>query len=379
MMDDALKVFLSVFYPQGGGEEVLERALETRRVFEESYEGVDFLRLDKDLHGVHRGTVVTPDGVLFSFPRIRRIMHLQKGITRNFKGPFYVEEKVDGYNVRVASIGSKVLAFSRGGFVCPFATDRVGEFIDTGRFFRDHPGLVLCCEAAGPGSPYNSEWPPYVEEDIRFFVFDMMEKDTGRFLPDDEKYRLIEDYGLPGVRSFGLFRSDDFSRIKDIIMELDRAGLEGIVMKPVGEKLKAVKYVTPGALLRDLKLTAPLTADIPHGFYIKRIVLLAFALRELGISGGGTETRLHRSLIEPLIEAQNEVSEGGKIKETSRIRMRKESNVKRLIEHLRRVRLEVEVVSMKKKGGYIEVEFNRVYNRSTSMVSCGLRGRALVD
>ncbi len=379
MKQEPSKIFSKIFFPEGGGDGVLARALDTGRVVQESYEGVELLRLDKDVHGIHRGTVIAPEGAIISFPRIRRILHLERGIKRNLKGPFYVEEKVDGYNVRVAGPGSTVLAFSRGGFVCPFATDRVGEFMDAETFFRDHPRIVLCCEAAGPGSPYNSEWPPYIEEDVRFFVFDMMEMDTGRFLPDDDKYRLIEEYGLPGVRSYGLFNADDYRRVREIIMDLDRGGLEGVVMKPVDNKIKALKYVTPGALLRDLRLTAPLAGDIPHGFYTKRIVLLAFALRELGLSGRGLKERLHSSLIDPLIEAQNIVSEGGKIKETSRIRMRDDKNVERLFSHLRRVRVEVEVVSMNRTDGYTEVEFNRIYNRSTSLISGGLRGRALLD
>ncbi len=138
-------------------------------IVEDEFEGIRYVRFrDSARGGFRRGTVVFENGdVVPGFPHIKRIVQLENGgVRRVFKGgePFYVEEKVDGYNVRVVKVGRRILALTRGGgFVCPFTTERILDFVDEG-FFRDYPDLVLVGgEMAGPESPYIVEGPPYVE------------------------------------------------------------------------------------------------------------------------------------------------------------------------------------------------------------------------
>jgi len=78
-----------------------------------------FYRLTKDLSGLPRGTVFWDGGILHGYQKIKRILHLEQGIRRYFKGPFYAEEKMDGYNVRVRRIGERVFAFTRGALSAP--------------------------------------------------------------------------------------------------------------------------------------------------------------------------------------------------------------------------------------------------------------------
>ncbi len=358
---------------------VIVNAIREGKIHTEGWEDVVFLRFEKDIKGLKRGTVVTHEGLIHAYPRINRIMRLEEGIKRNLSVPFYVEEKVDGYNVRVVCVDSRVVVFTRGGFVCPFATDRVDDFMELGAFFNDHPGLVLCCEVAGPHNPYNTESPPYIKEDVRFFVFDIMERDTGRILPPDERYRLVEEYGLPGIRVFGRYTSDEWQRVKDIVVELHRDGLEGVVLKPVDRSDKTLKYVTPFSLMHDLRIGAFLIKELPAGYFTKRITLTAFALKELDIGDGGWFDELGRSLMVPLWDAMEVISKGSEIVERFSIRMKKEENIQRLFSHLASTHLRFEVISREEKDGYFHVTFNRIYTKTSSFIRGTLRGKTFVD
>jgi putative ATP-dependent DNA ligase len=182
--------------------DLVKEAVRQRKARSESFLGFEYLRFSDDFKDVPRGTAIFQDTVVWGYPHIGRVFVLERGLREQFKGPFWVEEKVDGYNVRIFRIGDRVLALSRGGYLCPFTMDRLGDFLDLS-FFEDNPDLVICAEVAGPENPYIEESPPYIKEDIRVFVFDIMKKNSGEFLPQEEKLRLIERYSLPSVEIFG--------------------------------------------------------------------------------------------------------------------------------------------------------------------------------
>ncbi len=361
------------------GGRIWYEALTRRKVIAESWDGAFFFRLDKNVKTLGRGTVLSDEGIIRDYPHINRVVHLENGIRRNLKGEYYVEEKVDGYNIRIASLSGKVLAFSRGGFVCPFSTDRMAEFIDCDRFFRENPSLVLCCEVAGPGNPYNVESPPYIDEDVRFFVFDIMEKDTGRLLPVGERYRLIDEYGLPGVEVFGLFTPGDADRVRELVLRLDRERREGIVMKPVGDGARFIKYVTPYSHIHDLMVGSRIIKDLSPGYYTKRIAMAAFSLKELGLDARSMAAELGAALVLPIMEVQDDVLGGRAIDEVFSIRMRNPVNIDRLFEHLKRSPVDIAVDSREKSGEYYLVRFRRIYRKATSFVKSGLRGSTFID
>ena len=116
-----------------------DESIERHDVVREEFDGVCFYRVTKKVGVLGKGAIITREGILFDFPRIARIMHLENGIRKAFAQPFYVEEKVDGYNIRVARIQGRVLAFSRGAYVCPFSTDRIADFLDVKRYLMKIP------------------------------------------------------------------------------------------------------------------------------------------------------------------------------------------------------------------------------------------------
>jgi len=170
----------------------------------EGYGGRRYLRLSDDFRGRPKGTVSWGGRLVAGYPHIGRIFRLQQGLAQQFANPYWVEEKVDGFNIRIFRAGAGIVALTRGGYVCPFATDRVEDFVDPA-VFEAHPDLILCAELAGPDNPYTQGGPSFVSEDVELFVFDMMRFDQPGFLPQEQKQGLCERFGLPAPRSYGRF------------------------------------------------------------------------------------------------------------------------------------------------------------------------------
>ncbi|WP_048149257.1 RNA ligase [Palaeococcus ferrophilus] len=374
--------FRSILLDLGVREERLE-ALEAKgALVEDEFEGLRFLRFRDSAGKLRRGTVVFDRReVILGFPHIKRTVHLENGVKRLFRRkPFYVEEKVDGYNVRVALIRGRLLAFTRGGFVCPFTTERIEDFINPD-FFKDYPNLVLAGEMAGPESPYIVEGPPYVKEDIQFFLFDIQEKLTGRSLPVGERYKLAEEYGIPQVERFGLYDSSKITELKELIERLSEERREGIVMKSPDMK-RILKYVTPYANVNDIKIGSHIFFDLPHGYFMGRIKRLAFYLAENRIKGDDFEEyakALGKALLQPFVESIWAVSEGEEVEETFTVRVKRIETAHRMVTHFERLGLKIHIDDIEPLDGMWRITFKRVYPDATHEMFELWNGKAFVD
>ena len=220
-------------------------ALERRKARWEDYAGQPYLRLTEDFHGHPKGTLAWDDRVIPGYPRIGRIFRLQQGLAQQFSGPFWMEEKIDGFNIRIFRAGDDILALSRGGYVCPFATDRAPDFIPPA-LFEAQPDLVLCAELAGPDNPYTQGGPSFVTTDVELFVFDMMRLGTPGFLLQEDKQALCLAYGLPVPRCFGRFEPRDWQTVLGLVEDLDAEGREGAVFKEDIPRATAPSMSPPG-------------------------------------------------------------------------------------------------------------------------------------
>ncbi|AEH25219.1 RNA ligase [Pyrococcus yayanosii] len=351
-------------------------------ITEEEFDGIRYLRFKDSARGLRRGTVVFDEAnVILGFPHIKRVVSLRAGVMRIFKRtPFYVEEKVDGYNVRVALVSDRVLAITRGGFVCPFTTERILDFVPE-EFFKDYPHLVLVGEMAGPESPYLVEGPPYVEEDIRFFLFDIQEKGTGKSLPVQERLKLAEEYGIPHVKVFGLYTVDRIEDLYDLIERLSREGREGVVMKSPDMK-RVVKYVTPFANVNDVKIGAKVFFELPPGYFMSRIMRLAFYVAERRIKGERFEElarNLGKALLEPFVESIWDVEQGDEIAEVFRIRVKRIETAYKMVTHFERLGLNIKIEDIEEVGGMWRITFKRAYDEATREIRELIGGRAFVD
>ena len=341
--------------------------------------GRTFYRLTKDLSGLPRGTVFWDGGILHGYQKIKRIIHLEQGIRRYFRGPFYVEEKMDGYNVRVRRIGDEVFAFTRGGFICPFTTDRLPDLLPPG-FFDDCPDHTLCGEVVGPENPYNSETVPYMKEDIAFFAFDIKDP-GGKSISIGERYRIYEKKALPFVRHWGPFTNSDsdIEEIKTIVFELDREDREGIVIKSVAEG-EEVKYVTLSSCIRDIHSTSHLMTELPAGFYIQRLIRIAAITYEHSLTLDDTaRLSIADALIEPLGDTVSRVASGESIKEFFTVRVNRKETMDALMLHLGRAGVSLHLVSIERAGTRYRCVFYRTFPKGTKDLRRKLRGHAFYD
>lgn len=161
-------------------EKRLEKLIERRILTANWGKYRQLLRFDKKVSHIEEGSVLNQQSneleLVRGFPKIRRALLLESAIIKNFEtaDSVAIEEKMNGYNVRAAEINGEVLAFTRGGLVCPYTTEKVRELINLD-FFRDHPDLVLCAEMVGPDNPYVPK-DIYNIDSLQFFVFDIRKK-----------------------------------------------------------------------------------------------------------------------------------------------------------------------------------------------------------
>jgi putative ATP-dependent DNA ligase len=364
----------------GISEHMWQESIEKHDIIREEFDDICFYRVTKRVGPLSKGSVVTPEGILYDFPRIARILHLENGIRNTYTKPFYIEEKVDGYNVRIARIHGRVLAFSRSAYVCPFSTDRIADFLDVKKIFDKNPNLVICGEFAGPDNPYNGEHPPYVKEDIRFFAFDLMVMNRPHNIPIEERYNLFDIYHMPTVRRFGKFLPSDILPLKGVIRQLDEEGCEGMLMKPTNPDEKILKYVTLGSCLRDIRVTAPLMAEMISEFFTHRVIRAAMFAHEHAHSvKPEVFTQLGEALLKPVYGSVAKAARGEIIDEQFLLRFREEKSVQQMIDHFHKCKVKFDIISKKREGEYWHVRFSKKSYASYEILQGHLNGLAHVD
>jgi len=235
-----------------------------------------YLRFTGPFRGIERGTVIIENKIIWGFPHIRRIFTLGNGISRNIKADeAYIEEKIDGFNVRIANIRGKIVAFSRGGFLDAFATEKARE-MKLEKFFKTHKNHILCGEILG-NTPHTE---PTNKFDVKLFVFDIDQGD-GKYLPPKEKYDILAKYKIPSVPKLGKYSTKNIPKIKSLVKKLNRGKKEGIVIKATDRK-SLVKYVTPIADIDDISKCSDRFFDMPIGFFYQRILRSSFSIEDFG-------------------------------------------------------------------------------------------------
>ncbi len=274
---------------------------------ERTFQGITYIRITDDTPTHPRGTVIFSGAVdreghiftVWGFPRIKRVYVLRRGVQRFFKeNPFFVEEKLDGYNVRLVYAQGQILALTRGGFVCPYTTEWAtlwAESMGLHEFFADHPDMVLCGEALG-ASPYNAQQIYDLPPGLHFRLFDIANH-RGQLLPPDEKYLLAARYAIPTVPQLGQYSLARIDELRDLILEINDRGGEGVVMKsPTGDRM--VKFVTPASDLADIRDNLPILFDLDSGFFTNRLLRAALFVQEFGLDREAYARRIGESVLQ---------------------------------------------------------------------------------
>ena len=362
--------------------EPLQHALDHHKARHESLPGgAEYLRVTDDVHGLLRGTVLAGERLVHGYPHIGRILRLETGLAQQFDGPFWVEEKIDGYNVRVARLGGELVALTRGGFVCPFTTDRLPDLLDL-RFFDDHPDRVLCAEVAGPDQPYVVGHPPQVTDDVQIFAFDLMAVGEPGFLPDDETQTLLDAYRIPRAPRFGRYTAARWMEVRDLVRRLGEDHREGVVLKAEGPGGRRAKYVTGASCVDDILATVDNLPQLPAEYFTGRVLRLALFLAEQGEDAQpGARERLGEAFVDGLLQAIDGFRHEHRVYRTHRCRFRELENARRLLAHLHRAEGPIQVIErrLEQEGHHWVVEFDKVYTGMTGLLGHLLGGGIVYD
>lgn len=326
---------------------------------ERSYEDTVYYSLPDYHTKLERGTVLFDGEVVRGFPKVPRTLVLAEGVPRYFSDTVYVEEKMNGFNVRVARVDDSLLAFTRSGIVCPFTTmylrRRYGGEIEA--LIDSHPDCMVCGELVGADNPYTRH--PYPEVDsLELRVFDVRRQESGEPLPVEERREVVDSHGLPQVRLLGVHEMEEAaSEVRDTIGELDAENREGVLMKSadVGQQLK---YTTSAANQDDLAFAFTLPFDYGQAFMFRRIIREAFQSHEDDTEEERRERahRLGESILGSMTETIERVDRGETVGEEHSVKAKPEE-VEVLLDHLRDQGLHLVIEEDRVEDGERYVEF----------------------
>ncbi len=350
---------------------IIRKAIAKKRA-QKLEEEIEYIRFSKDYDRFLRGTVILPSGdTIPGYPHIPRIFTLDEGVGKNIDGShIFIEEKIDGFNLRVASVEGKIFAFSRGGYLDAFATEKIRNQRIM-KFFRHYPNHMLCGEMIG-NTPHT---PPTGNYDVRFLVFDIMQ--TENFLPCKEKYDILKEHTIESVPLLGRFKkSGSESNLRRIAFSLNQAGKEGMVIK-ASDRKSLVKYVTPNSDIEDIGEGAATYPDMPAGFFYQRVLRSALFIRDFSLDQEEYANKLGSSFYKNLIHAIHKAENEGVSREYE-ILIKDQKIWGRMKKHMGKgVKIE-ELYRREEKNG-TRIRFLKRYRKSDRRLKAYLDGKSETD
>lgn len=334
----------------------------------------------KDMGPIERGTVVfLGDGVVVirGFPKIKRAFYLGSALRRHFRGArVAVEEKMNGYNVRLFRLQNRVFALTRGGYICPYTTKRLGLLPEIESLLRARD-VVLCGEVVGLENPYVTHSYPEAEK-FGFFTFDIREKGSNRPWPIAERNALLEAHRVPRARLFGVYELAGVAgRVFEIIKALAKESREGVVLKDPEMVLQPIKYTSSQTNIGDLRYAFSFPYDYGVDFFLSRIMREGYQALEMGEGGEELEERARRlgeSLLYPMVETIRRINGGEEVTEDSLVRVEDLRGAERLVEYLKKQRVNCVIGEVKEEGGELLIRIKRLKPATNDKVRSVLRG-----
>ncbi len=341
-----------------------------------SFREVTYKRVQRSAKNLVRGTVKEQKWYIPTYPHIRRIYTLENDLRHHFgKRTFVVEEKVDGFNVRIGMIKGKIVALTRSGLPCPFTTEHVPSNIS--ELIEDHQRLVVCAEVVG-SNPYNICSLRYGKK-TRLLVFDIIRKEKHplkqpRLLGYSRRRELLEQYGIEPVREYGQFSMEQIDEIKSILLKLNREDREGLVFKEFPSLRRRIKYITAAAS-KEAIIQHLLQAEEPGvARFHDKFLLAAFFYYDMTKEVSEFGVNLGKELFETL----ETVIQQQEVFEILEIEISEEgwNEFRKMVRHNMTIR---ELERKKLSSGKILVKFKKIYPRSSSRIRELLRGKSVID
>ncbi|MBM4241291.1 MAG: RNA ligase [Euryarchaeota archaeon] len=356
----------------------LDQAVRKGTVKFHEVHGFPALQFRKDVGKIESGTVIyfgKNIEVIRGFPKIRRTLMLSPTLKNHFETEVAVEEKMNGYNVRIASIDHEIIALTRGGYICPYTTKKAPEIMDLEEFFHDNPELVICGEMVGTNNPYVSH---YYEEigDLGFRIFDVREKITNQPLPIKKKRELLEKYHLPPVRLLGIYNVNEAAdKVKNIVKNLGAGGREGVVMKDPKMEIPPLKYTSSEAHAKELAYAFTFPFDFARAFFFSRVIREGFQAFEMNESDEKLKKRAHRlgeSILYPMLDTIKYVSEKNAAGEDMVIDVENYEDAEKFARHLHSLGVAATIISFKDGKAVIRRLYQSTTDRITNYLGGGL-------
>ncbi len=286
-----------------------------------TFRGREYFHFPDARHGIDRGVALVGETVVPGFPSIPRTLVVDPGIAGVFEETIYIEEKLNGYNVRIARADGELFAFTRSGYICPFTTSIVrADPFET--FLTEFPDLTICGELIGMNNPYT----PHEYEEVNgvgIRVFDLRKNGDGTPLSPETRYERCADYDLPEVPRFGTVEpAEAAERVTELIDDLNERGREGVMLKSADGETQ-LKYTTSATHQADLAHAFSQPFDYGREFLFSRVIREAFQAAERGESAAERRERsqaLGEAILLPAIEAVESVEAGERIGDNHEIR-----------------------------------------------------------
>jgi putative ATP-dependent DNA ligase len=373
-----LPFFITEYLPKLLDEKAsnLERSFKNGNIKFYDRQGIVGLQFRKGVGKIESGTMICFGDkieIIRGFPKIRRTLMLSPSLKMHFGQQVAVEEKMNGYNVRIALVNNEITAFTRGGYVCPYTTKKAPEIMDMTDFFNDHPELVICGEMVGSENPYVTHHYREIGK-LGFRIFDLREKGSNKPISVQEKIEILKFYGLPCVKFFGIIDIDDApERIFELVIELGMDDREGVVIKDPDMKIDSLKYTSSQAHIGELQYAFTYPFDFGRDFFFSRVIREGFQAYELNESDDEIRHRAHmlgESIIYPMIRTIKHVAKDNLASEDIIIHVDNFKEADDFARHLRDLGVVATVHSFDDGKAVIR----RVHQSTTDRISNFLRG-----
>jgi|YelNatPaOPRAMG01_1025707.scaffolds.fasta_scaffold47481_1 putative ATP-dependent DNA ligase len=337
------------------------RLLKSKSLRKASYGEFEYLVFRRDIGPYPEGTAVifhdkTSPLVVPGYPSIARILLLSKAVPQHFRDQVVIEEKLNGYNVRVVKFAGKLLAITRGGYICPYTTHRLEKIFSEKRI-DDLEDYVVFGEVVGTENPYTRyEYPEC--KDFCFFVIDVMR--GGSFLSADSKREFCSDTGLECVREIDRVDKGEIEKIREIVNSMEKEKREGIVLKDPFNRVPPLKYTTTHTNIGDIAEGMKYMFDEGRTYIFPRILREALKSFEEGADGEELEKKMKKlgeALLAEPISSIKKVSLGGAITEEFTLRFYSESVIDEFLSFMQKQGIILNIKNMERENGEIIMWF----------------------
>lgn len=335
----------------------------------------------KDVGKIESGTSVflhESPVVVRGFPKIKRAFVLEPLISMHFKSEIALEEKMNGYNVRVAMAGGLVVALTRGGFVCPYTTSRIRSVPGIREFLDENEDLMLCGEVVGMENPYVVHSYPEAP-DFGFFVFDIRGRSDNVPLPIGKRNSILAQFRLNPVRLIDQVEvTGAADKIISVTKKLGEENREGLILKDPEMVLDPIKYTPSSTNSNDLTYAFGFPYEYGKDFFFSRIIregYQAFEWHEDEKELEERALRLGKSILYPMVENIRKVQNGELLSEKFSLLVENEDQLDLLIAYLRSQRVTVIVEDKQIENGRLRARIIRPRTSSTDRIRAVLSGK----